>query len=63
MPSINITHFTPDWLNTSRSKRATALGPALKVKTRLPLIPMFPTAIFAVSLRAASLAASSAGQV
>ena len=41
MPSSTITHFTPGWLSTSRSKRASALAPVTSRRTRLPPIPMF----------------------
>ena len=48
MPSISVTHLTPGWLSTSRSKRASALAPAPSRSTRLPPIPMFATPMFAV---------------
>jgi len=63
MPSSTITHFTPDWLSTSRSILANALAPVPSRSTRLPPIPILATARFAVSLFAANLALSTVGQL
>src|SRR5207244_12130750 len=43
MPSSTITNFTPVWASTSRSNRASALGPKQSCKMQLPAIPWFST--------------------
>src|SRR6202034_3744487 len=56
-------HFTPGWLRTSRSKRASALIPAPSLSRRFPEMPSLTMATSAVDLFAARRTASWLGQL
>ena len=62
MASRMMTYFTPACAMTSRSKRASALGPVLSCRMRLPPMPSLSTPMSAVFGLASRRRASSSGQ-
>src|SRR5689334_14848956 len=58
-----VTHLTPGWVRTSRSKRARPAGPMPSRKIRFPEIPSFRTAMCAVARLASSRPSRKLGQL